>query len=241
MAGPHVAGVVALMRQAKPDLDVDTIKQILMETSRDLGAAGEDNDYGHGIIDAYAAVLVCLNEIGTVTGTIVDSGNNQPLAGVLVRDILGLTTKTTGADGLYGFSVRSGQRAISAEKFGFVTSVLTVDIPAGDTTVHDIVLQRAPWSRISGHVRDGGGAPVAGAQVTVQTTPVDPVFSGADGFYELELPAGEGFAYDLVATAPGWPTTCGTWAWKATSSSTSRCRMSASTATNPAASTPSPT
>ena len=201
MAGPHVAGVVALMRQAKPDLDVDTIKQILMETSRDLGLPGEDNDYGHGIIDAYAAVLTCLNEIGTVTGTIIDSGDSQPLAGVLVRDILGVTTRTTGSDGLYAFSVRSGERAISAGKFGFVTSLVSVDIPAGATTVHDIVLQRAPWSRISGTVRDGGGAPVAGALVTVQNAPVDPVLSGGDGTYELELPAGEGFAYDLVATA----------------------------------------
>ena len=203
MAGPHVAGVVALMRQAKPDLDVDTIKQILMETSHDLGLPGEDNDYGHGMIDAYAAVLTCLNEIGTVTGTILDSGDSQPLAGVLVRDVLGLTVKTTGADGLYGFSVRSGERVISAGKFGFVTSLVTVDIPAGATTIHDIVLQRAPSSRISGHVRDGGGAPVAGARVTVQNTPVDPVFADFDGYYELVLPAGEGFAYALVATSPG--------------------------------------
>ena len=37
MAGPHVAGIVALMRQANPDLDVDTIKMILMETARGPG------------------------------------------------------------------------------------------------------------------------------------------------------------------------------------------------------------
>ena len=36
MAGPHVAGVVALMRQANPDIDVTTIKEILMETAIDL-------------------------------------------------------------------------------------------------------------------------------------------------------------------------------------------------------------
>ena len=56
MAGPHIAGVVALMRQANPNADVQTIKNILMETARDLGPAGEDNDYGWGIIDAYEAV-----------------------------------------------------------------------------------------------------------------------------------------------------------------------------------------
>jgi subtilisin family serine protease len=60
MAGPHVAGVVALMRQANPNADVQTIKQILMNTARDEGTPGEDNDYGWGCIDAYAAVLAVM-------------------------------------------------------------------------------------------------------------------------------------------------------------------------------------
>ncbi len=57
MAGPHVAGVVALMRQANPDLDVDSVKQILINTAVNLGVPGEDNTYGWGLIDAYEAVL----------------------------------------------------------------------------------------------------------------------------------------------------------------------------------------
>jgi subtilisin family serine protease len=60
MAGPHVAGVVALMRQANPNADVQTIKQVLMSTARDEGTAGEDNDYGWGCIDAYEAVLAIM-------------------------------------------------------------------------------------------------------------------------------------------------------------------------------------
>jgi bacillopeptidase F len=60
MAGPHVAGVVALMRQANPDLGVDSIKQILINTAVDLGDFGNDNAYGWGIIDAYQAVLAAL-------------------------------------------------------------------------------------------------------------------------------------------------------------------------------------
>ncbi|HEX7400764.1 MAG TPA: S8 family serine peptidase [candidate division Zixibacteria bacterium] len=62
MAGPHVAGVVVLMRQANPDLEVDSIKQILINTAIDLGTHGEDNDYGYGIIDAYEAVLASIPE-----------------------------------------------------------------------------------------------------------------------------------------------------------------------------------
>jgi subtilisin family serine protease len=60
MAGPHVAGVVALMRQANPNADVQTIKEVLMNTARDLGTTGEDNDYGWGCIDAYEAVLAVM-------------------------------------------------------------------------------------------------------------------------------------------------------------------------------------
>ncbi|MCJ7577582.1 MAG: S8 family serine peptidase [candidate division Zixibacteria bacterium] len=74
MAGPHVAGVVALIRQANPDLDVDSIKQILINTAVDLGVPGEDNNYGWGIIDAYAAVL----QIMVIPGCRISYTNQYP-------------------------------------------------------------------------------------------------------------------------------------------------------------------
>jgi subtilisin family serine protease len=64
MAGPHVSGIFALLREANPDLDVTTMKQIIMDTARDLGAAGEDNTYGWGLVDAYAAVLAAMETSG---------------------------------------------------------------------------------------------------------------------------------------------------------------------------------
>lgn len=63
MAGPHVSGIVALMRQVNPDLEVETIKQILINTAVDLGPPGEENTYGWGIVDAYAAVLAAQQTI----------------------------------------------------------------------------------------------------------------------------------------------------------------------------------
>lgn len=56
MAAPHVNGVAALVLQANPELTVNELKQILYETATDLGAAGEDNTFGYGMIDAYEAV-----------------------------------------------------------------------------------------------------------------------------------------------------------------------------------------
>ncbi len=50
MATPHVAGVIALMLQANPDLTVEDMQEILDTTAKDLGSNGKDNRYGHGIV-----------------------------------------------------------------------------------------------------------------------------------------------------------------------------------------------
>ena len=55
MACPHVAGAIALLRCAYPDATPDEIKSALYYTAKDLGPAGEDNQYGNGIIDCVAA------------------------------------------------------------------------------------------------------------------------------------------------------------------------------------------
>ncbi|MBN2490249.1 MAG: S8 family serine peptidase [Planctomycetes bacterium] len=55
MATPHVAGAVALLRDVWPEVTVERVKRILMETADDLGTAGEDNLYGWGRINCEKA------------------------------------------------------------------------------------------------------------------------------------------------------------------------------------------
>ncbi len=65
MAVPHVAGVLALMLAVNPNLTPTDIDQLLAGThpdttvriTQDLGAAGRDDIYGHGLIDAAQAVV----------------------------------------------------------------------------------------------------------------------------------------------------------------------------------------
>jgi hypothetical protein len=53
---PMVAGVLALMRSKNPTITPEAAKTILLETARDLGTPGDDNETGHGLIDAVAAL-----------------------------------------------------------------------------------------------------------------------------------------------------------------------------------------
>jgi subtilisin family serine protease len=64
MASPHVNGVAALILQACPNLTVQEVKQIMYDTAVDLGAPGEDNSYGYGMVDAYEAVLLAADMCG---------------------------------------------------------------------------------------------------------------------------------------------------------------------------------
>jgi serine protease len=56
MASPHVAATAALLKAYQPALTPDRIEDALERSAVDLGAPGFDSDYGHGRIDAVAAL-----------------------------------------------------------------------------------------------------------------------------------------------------------------------------------------
>lgn len=56
MATPHAAGVAALVWSYFPTASAATIRGALQATAVDLGAAGRDNSYGYGLVQAKAAV-----------------------------------------------------------------------------------------------------------------------------------------------------------------------------------------
>ena len=64
-AAPFVAGAVLLMLDAVPGLSPDQVRSDLVETADDWGAPGQDNTYGYGRLDVYAA----LHRAGAAIGT----------------------------------------------------------------------------------------------------------------------------------------------------------------------------
>jgi len=98
MAAPHVAGIVALMLQANPNLTPSDVKQILHETAESRGLPYNpglsdkyNTGFGWGIVDAYDAVQRALGEAGnpdfSISAEDISFSDNTPVVGqrVLVK------------------------------------------------------------------------------------------------------------------------------------------------------------
>jgi len=205
MAGPHVAGVVALMRAANPDLDVVTIKNILMETAVDIGLSGEENDNGHGFIDGFAAVQEALRPHGTLTGVISDGTTGLPLprAAITLTGSDGqIRRPTTDDEGFFTTMLPAGPWTLAVSCFGYAqASISGIDVAEGAATQQNAAMALAPRADLSGHVRDEAGLPIENAAVTVLDRPLTPAHTDPSGRYVLELPLG--YDYDLLAEAAG--------------------------------------
>jgi subtilisin family serine protease len=51
MSAPHIAGAAAILKSQNPELTAPRISQILFDTATDLGDAGVDAVYGHGLLN----------------------------------------------------------------------------------------------------------------------------------------------------------------------------------------------
>ncbi|MBK8128257.1 MAG: carboxypeptidase regulatory-like domain-containing protein [bacterium] len=198
MAGPHVAGVVALMREACPDCDHITIKDAIMTTALDQGTVGQDNTYGHGVIQAYEAVLAVSN-LGRIGGVVTDGAS--PLSGVKAYIASAGAQTLTDVSGQYYIALSEGTYSVEYSKFGYVTQTIGgLTVVIDDTTVQNVTLSLAATGILSGVVTDCFGAPAVGATVELLNVPVAPTTTNGSGFYSFTIPQG---TYDVQASGAG--------------------------------------
>ncbi|MET8866658.1 S8 family serine peptidase [Nonomuraea sp. NPDC004580] len=204
MASPHVAATVALIWSAAPGLtgEIETTRSLLDGTAVDTadtscgGTAADNNVWGEGKLDSYAAVQAAPKEgLGDLSGTITAGG--EPLSGVTVTVTGPLTrTVTTGADGTYALPrLLPGDYRLTAAKFGYAEATADVTITAEQAATSDLTMTAQANAVVSGTVSTTG-TPEAGATVTAAGTPVSTVTDEA-GRYSLTLPHG---SYELTVT-----------------------------------------
>lgn len=200
MAGPHVAGIVALMREACPNCDPITIKEALLSTADDegYGQEGNDNTFGYGFINGYDAVLAVFN-LGMIDGFVTENG--QPLLDVTVSVEGESRTDLSDANGLYRLPLSEGTFTLHFNKFGYIpVTVPGVVVVEGDTTHLDVSMTLAPVATVSGHVFDSDNSPLVGASVQALDVPVAPVVTDANGLYSLTLPIDMTFTLRALGT-----------------------------------------
>jgi PKD repeat protein len=202
MAGPHVAGEVALLLSACPALIgmPDRIEQIITSTavarlSSQCGPAGPPNNvYGWGRIDALAAVQMAIAQCagqGFLDGHVTDALTSSPIPGAVVTGVRaegGSWMDTTDGSGYYTMTAPAGHYTVDAVQPFYTTGISNNVVVVTDTvTTVDFALQ--PRGRLWGYVTDAdNGFGLAGAVVTAD----DGTFTTTDsaGYYALYLDGG---------------------------------------------------
>ena len=144
MASPHVNGVVALIRQANPNLSVEMVKQIIYDTAFDLGNPGEDNDYGWGMIDAYEAVTMAMTDFGYVDGYVTDATNSDPLQ-ANVEIVGSMISVQADEEGYYILGAPAESTyTLRASLFGYFSEEQSIYVVTDDTVSLDFQLEPVP-------------------------------------------------------------------------------------------------
>ena len=149
MACPHIVGALALLREAFPNKTGTELKTALYFTARDLGAAGEDNDYGMGIIDVWAAYQALLggdNPAITVNPGSIDFGTllvgNSDTSTVTIRNVGGASLSVTGitASGAPFSVINAPSLPASVPQFSAVTFDVVYDPAAENSDVGTVTI-----------------------------------------------------------------------------------------------------
>jgi uncharacterized repeat protein (TIGR01451 family) len=223
MAGPHVAGLVALMWQAAPCLigDYAITETIIEETAIPIPyntggtpppGPGNVPNYatGWGEIDALAAVEMALSMCGasTITGTVTAAGTGEPLASATVTVVGEEETRTlsTSADGTYSVAVSAGTYIVTAVKFGYLPQTVSgVAVGEDETVIVNLSLPLAPSATVSGYVKDAITAWPLHAKITIAGGPINPVYTDpVTGFYSVVVPQGMTFNFTATAWVGGY-------------------------------------
>ena len=144
-SAPQIAGAAALLAQAFPNLTGAQIVEILYQSARDAGTAGDDAVYGQGVLDLTKAFsplgtssvagttsVVSLNVNATLSAPMGDARQGE-LGAVILDGFsrafaidLARTIDRSGPARTWGGVLQSQQRNVSAGLNGDMTVALTV-------------------------------------------------------------------------------------------------------------------
>lgn len=126
-SSPVTAGVYALMMAANPSLDPASLDRTLFETTLDRGSAGYDLYYGHGRVDAAAAVSAAQGLVAQDTqppSVAITSPSGGRVSGLVPVDVSASDNGGVARVELYANGRLVGTETTAPYRFGWDTSTL---------------------------------------------------------------------------------------------------------------------
>lgn len=114
-SSPITAGVVALMMAANPALSNTEVESLLFSTAVDLGSAGRDSQFGHGRVNAAAAVAAAANAVTTVDKQAPVVTIAAPLAGSVVSGLVAVDASATDSVGVTKVELRANGQLVASD------------------------------------------------------------------------------------------------------------------------------
>jgi len=203
MAAPHMAGVVALMKAIYPALTPEELDILLISGSitEDIGPAGRDDQFGHGLIDAFGALVAAQNLAG---------GGVLPLTLIVNPAVLNFGPQST--------AVLRVEKAGGNAGDQLPVNAITTDVPWLDITeenidtnklgTYTVIVDRnqlIPGIHTATITVDADDPTVNDIEVPVSMQVVTPIVGGNAGFHYILLVDSETFAIKAQDNLPFSP------------------------------------
>ena len=239
VAAPHVAGALALLLSAFPDLSADQQEAALESGAVDLGAAGLDNDFGYGRLDvlaAYSWLAVRRTSRFAVSPSVrrpSAAGGSRVVHGHLDRHATASpATSRFGLSGLPAGSRRPGAFTPSVISGGAGTSQLVVTTAATiapGTYPLTITATSGALTRTATATLVVSGPPDF---MTSSTPASQSVVAGGSARYSVGVTALNGFTGDVSLSVVGLPASVGATFTPATITTAGSSQLALSTSTS---------
>jgi outer membrane protein assembly factor BamB len=201
MATPHVAGAIALILQANPNLSIHEVADLLEQTARAEAFMGEiPNDvYGHGIVNVYQAVTEAAFA-GQIKGQLTNE-QGQPISGEIHIPDQKLKIMISG-DGQFDFKLREGTHRVIVSSFGYDSVEESILVEKGQVKQVQWTLSETERYTVNGSVSFTSSLnKVPYAFIRLIDTPLGTVRSNGAGEFSIsQVPQGK---YQLSITGQG--------------------------------------